>query len=124
MTWTNRSDGGVMEMQINEVGGNVTQIVLIGRLDTPGVGRIETRFLAAVVPPGKPVVVDLSKVDFIASLGVRMLLSAARSLKQKEVKLALYAPQHLVSSVFDGVSLSHVVPICPDADDALAAVRT
>lgn len=112
-----------MEMQVNDVDGNFTQVVLIGRLDTPGVGRIETRFLAAVVPCGKPAIVDLSQVDFIASLGLRMLLSAARSLARKELKLALYAPQDLVNQVFEGVSLHEIVPVRPDETSAIAAVR-
>lgn len=112
-----------MNIEINEMEGGVTQVVLIGRLDTAGVGRIETRFLAAVVPPAKPVIVDLSRVEYIASMGLRMLLSAARSLARKDAKLALYAPQNLVRDVLESVSLTAIVPVCSDAQGALAAVR-
>src|SRR5262245_46306772 len=112
-----------MDMQVKDVEGNLTQVVLTGRLDTSGVGGIETRFLAAVVPPGKPVIVDLSRVEFVASLGVRMLLSAARSLGSKGAKLALYAPQELVNEVLEAVAVKEIVPVCADANSAIAAVR-
>ena len=112
-----------MDMQVKEVDGNLTQVVLAGRLDTLGVGGIETRFLEAVVPPGKPVIVDLSQVEFLASLGVHMLLSAARSLGRKGAKLALYAPQERVSEVLEAVAVSEIIPVCPDANSAIATVR-
>ncbi len=44
------------------------------------VDEIKTRFIAAVVPVGNNAVVDLSRVEFVASMGIRMLVSTARSL--------------------------------------------
>jgi anti-anti-sigma factor len=112
-----------MEMQVSETSDGLKQVALIGRLDTAGAGRIEASFIAAVVPPGQPVIVDLSQVDYIASMGVRMLLSAARGLKQKNAKLALFAPQAMVQEVFESISFSQIVPVCGDATAAIAAVR-
>jgi len=48
-----------MEMQYTDV-GIVGKVVFIGRLDTAGVDRVETRFGAAVTAAGKNTVVDLS----------------------------------------------------------------
>ena len=112
-----------MDIEVNEVEGGLTQVVLTGRLDTAGVGRIEARFLEAVVAAGKPAIVDLSRVPYIASMGLRMLISAARSLARENVKLALYAPQDLVRDVLESVALTAIVPVCGDAQGAIAAVR-
>src|SRR5689334_12580286 len=78
-----------MEMQYSDI-GLVRRVVFVGRLDTAGVDRVETRFGAAVVAAGKNTVVDLSQVSFLASLGIRMLITTARSLSRKRAKLAMY----------------------------------
>src|SRR5262245_13239702 len=98
-------------MQVTDVGDRITKVMLYGRLDTPGVSQIETRFVAAVVPAGKSAIVDLSGVEFVSSLGIRMLISAARALHQRKAKLALYDVRPLVQGVFDAVSLSDIIPI-------------
>ena len=41
--------------------GNIARVRLRGRLDTPGVDRIEAKFTSAVVPEGRNTVVDLSE---------------------------------------------------------------
>jgi anti-anti-sigma factor len=109
-------------MQISDLGDNNYKVTLHGRLDTPGVDRIETRFVASLVPKGHSAIVDLSGVDFVASMGIRMLLSAARSLHQKKARLVLMAPQPAVREVFETVSLGDIVPICDDEPAAMAAL--
>ena len=111
-----------MEMEISPIREHLVKITLAGRLDTPGVNRVETRFLASLVPHGNSAIVDLSQVDFVSSLGIRMILSAARSLKIRHATLALYGVQEHVNQVFDIVSLRQIISICPTEAEALAAV--
>lgn len=92
-------------LEVSSLTESLTRIVLSGRLDTPGVDQIETQFVASAVPPAKNVVVDLSRVKFIASMGIRMLVSVARSLRQRRARLVLYGPSPLVNEVFEHVSL-------------------
>lgn len=113
-----------MEMDITDLGDHVKKIKLNGRLDTPGVDQVETRFTASVVPGGNSAVVDLSGVEFIASMGIRMFIAVARSLNAKHAGIALYAPQDLVKEVFDNVSLGDIVPICATEDQALASLKS
>src|SRR5262245_26351735 len=88
-----------VNMEISELGDKKVKIILKGRLDTPGVGRIETGFVAALVPKGRSAIVDLSQVDFVASLGLRMFLSTARGLGMRQAKIVLFAPQEPVKEV-------------------------
>ncbi len=111
-----------MQMEIGEMGDNLRKVTLTGRLDTPGVLAIEPRFVTGLVPGGKNAIVDLSRVDFIGSMGIRMFISVARTLKDKQAKLAFYSPQPLVNDALNSASLSQIVPICPDAAQALAVV--
>jgi anti-anti-sigma factor len=111
-----------MKMDISEEDG-VTKVGLVGRLDTPGVDAIETRLTAAVVPAGARAIVDLSGVEFIGSLGLRMLITIARALTRRSGKMVLYAPRGFVAEVLETASLGDIIPVQPDAAAALAAVR-
>ena len=109
-------------MTVSSLGDRLVKVTLIGRLDTQGVDRVETQFLAHVVPDGNNAIIDLSGVDFVASMGIRMLVSAAKTLRTRQAKLALYGAQTRVLQVFEAVSLQQIVPICPTEAEALAAV--
>ena len=111
-----------MKMDITEDDG-VVKVGLVGRLDTPGVDAIETRFTAAVCPRGARTVVDLSGVDSIGSLGLRMLITIARALSRRNGKMVLYSPQAFVAQVLETASLGDIIPVQPDADSAIAAVK-
>jgi anti-sigma B factor antagonist len=111
-----------MQMEVSQLGERQVKITFTGRLDTPGVDQVETRFVAALVPAGRHALIDLSAVEFIGSLGVRMLISVARSLSRKDARLVLVAPQSQAQEVFDHVSLSEIIPICPDEAAGLHAL--
>jgi anti-sigma B factor antagonist len=113
-----------MEMQVTDDADGIVNVALIGRLDTPGVDRVELRLTATLVPRGARAIVDLSRVDFIGSMGIRMFISVARALARRQGKMVLYAPQPLVQQVFDTVALSEIIPVQPDAALALAAARS
>lgn len=112
-----------MDMEISEVSNTLKKVVLIGRLDTPGVLGIEPRFVTGLVPGGKNAIVDLSRVDFISSMGIRMFISVARNMKDHQAKLALYAPQARVDEVLDAAAFRQLVPVCKDAAEATAVVH-
>lgn len=110
-------------MEISALAPTQSKVVLKGRLDTTGVDRIETKFVASLVPRGLSAIVDLSQVDFVASMGLRVLISVARSLSRKNARLVLFAPQEGVREVFESVSLGDLIPIRETEADALAALQ-
>jgi anti-anti-sigma factor len=109
-------------MEISPISDHLVRVTLTGRLDAPTVDRIETRFIAALVPGSNNAIVDLSGVDFVGSLGIRMLISAAKSLKMRQAKLAVYGTQDQVRQVFELVSLQQLLNICATEEEARAAV--
>ena len=112
-----------MQMDINEVGEDLRQVTLTGRLDTPGVLGIEPRFVTGLVPGGKNAIVDLSKVEFISSMGIRMFISVARNMKDRKAKLVLYSPQPTVDAILESTAFRQLVPVCKDAGEARAAAK-
>lgn len=111
-------------MEVAELNDKITKVTLNGRLDTPGVDRIETRFVATLVPAGKNAIVDFSGVEFVASMGIRMLISVARGMRQRQAKLAIYNVPSLVQEIFQSVSLSDIIPIGSDENDARRLVSS
>lgn len=112
-----------MLMTLEEVADDVVAVALAGRLDTPGVDEIETRLATVVADKGTSALIDLSKVEFVGSMAIRMFMTIARGLAKKKRKLVLYAPQPLVAQVFETVSLGEIIPIAPDAAAATALAR-
>lgn len=94
-----------------------------GRLDVLGVDAVETRFTAGVVPSGKSAIVDLSGVDFIASLGIRMLVAVGRTLARDGRKMALHSGSEQVAEVLEMAALDQLMVVADDADSARAALK-
>lgn len=111
-----------MDMTVTELEGPVTWVGLSGRLDAPGADQIGLRFTASVAAQGRAAVVDLSGVTFVASMGLRLLISTARSLALKGGKLVLFGANELVQGVFDDAALDQIMPIVATQADALAAL--
>jgi anti-anti-sigma factor len=112
-----------MELTITEQSETLTRVALIGRLDTMGVERVETQFNAAITPRGKNAVLDLSGVSFLSSMGIRMLLTAARTLARRGARLVLQAPQPLVLESIRHAALEDLIPIASDQAAAVALLQ-
>jgi anti-sigma B factor antagonist len=112
----------ILECTISEGLDDVTRVRLDGRLDAAGADAIGVKLTAAVVAPGRDAVVDLSGVTFVASLGLRLLISLTRGVTGKGRHLALYGAQPLVQDVLDGAALDQIVPVVPTEAEALATL--
>ena len=112
-----------MQMQLGDTVDGVLNLALIGRLDTPGVDRIETPLTAQLVPRGVRATVDLSQVTFLGSGRIRMFITIARALGRKGGRLVLYGAQPLVAEVLETTSLNDIVPVRADATTATTAAR-
>jgi anti-anti-sigma factor len=111
-----------MEIRHDNV-GEVRRVVLTGRLDTAGVDVVETRFGAAIVPNGKNTIVDLSEVTFLASMGIRMLISTTRALSRKGGKLVMYGAGPGVRDVIETTALTEIIPLAGNESEALGLVE-
>jgi len=110
-----------MSISITEMSG-VTKAALSGRLDTASVDKLEISFIAGIVPKGQNTIVDLSQVSFIASLGIRMLLSGARALSRQNATMVLYGASDAIMDIIETTALSEIITVVPGEADALAAV--
>ena len=111
-----------MEMQIKNQSGHITHLALRGRLDTAGVGQVELAFTAHTVPSAKPLLLDISEVTYIASLGLRMLLTVAKALASRGAKIVLLCPQPGVEDVLKLSGFDQLMPVHNDERAALVSL--
>ena len=112
-----------MKLEITDTGDGLVNVTLVGRLDTPGVEQIEPNLVASLVPRGARVIVDLSRLEFVGSVGLRMFVTIARDLARNKGKLVLYSPQPWVNVTFTTASLHNIIPVCGDAASAAVTAR-
>jgi serine/threonine-protein kinase RsbW len=108
-----------MHMMILPRDDAISHVVLEGRLDTTGAEEINAEFFEATVGRGRPTLVDLSQVDFLASRGIGVLLLSGKRLLKAGLKMVLLSPQELVESVLDTSRTASVLPIAHDLEEAI-----
>jgi anti-anti-sigma factor len=110
-----------MKMDTQDLPDGVTRITLAGDLDARGAGEIDLQFQAIAASRPK-VVVDLSQVGFLASIGIRTLIQAARANGGKGGKLVLLDPAEPVWKVITTCGADALLPVARGFDNAVAAV--
>jgi anti-anti-sigma factor len=108
-----------MDIRIED--GDITRVVLSGRLDSSGAVEIELPF-NAVVTEKRAVVVDLSGVTLLSSYGVRVLLVGAKLCADKGGRLVILRPQDHVAKVLRIARFDALAPIVDTEAAALAAL--
>ena len=111
-----------MELHYSELDNRIRMLKLVGKLDIVGVGQIETKFAAYSGGDAVRVVVDLSEVDFLASIGIRLLTLTAKSVAMRGGKMALVNPKPDVQHVLDVTGIPAIIPIYPDLNSAEMAL--
>jgi anti-anti-sigma factor len=110
-----------MKFTVEQLSSEVTKVDLDGPLDSKGTGAIDVQF-ADVANAKKSVVVDLSKVNFVASIGIRTLLIAAKAVQMKGRKLVLLSPVPSVENALRVSGIADLIPIFISLDAAIDAV--
>jgi anti-anti-sigma factor len=103
---------------------HVRRILLSGRLDMVGMESISLKFtsLSAIQPLG--VIVDLQAVTFLASIGIRSLISSARALDRKGGRMVLLVGDNdAVRATLEATGIDAVIPLHRNEADAVAVLR-
>jgi anti-anti-sigma factor len=112
-----------MEMRTEELPGGIKAVVLAGRMDIAGTQQIDLKFTAITASEKARVAVDLSEVSFLASIGIRTLVSSARSLANRGGVMALSSPQPLVRETLIAAGIDSIISIYPSLDEAGRALQ-
>ena len=99
-----------MQVTVSEFGDVGKKVTLVGKLDIAGAEAVDLP-LATVAGTRANIVVDMVGVDFIASIGIRHLIMAAKAVARGSKKLVLLDPSPLVTEVLLTAGLAEFLPI-------------
>jgi anti-sigma B factor antagonist len=111
-----------MELVVNELETGILGINLSGRMDIMGTQQIDLKFTALTSTRRAHVLVDLSNVSFIASIGIRTLINNAKAQKLRGGMMVLYKPNNQVEEVLRATGIDTIIPIAHDIDAARGAL--
>ena len=111
-----------MQMSVEELAGGVTKVVLEGRLDIAGAQEIDLK-MNVIAGSKKAVLVDMQKVSFMGSMGLRALVAPAQAIKGRGGKMVLFAPTELVEKVLKASAIDAIIPIHHEFQSALAVLQ-
>jgi len=111
-----------MDMSVIEEPEGLTHVVLDGRFDIAGAQAVDGPF-TALAAKAKFLVVDLGKVSFIASLGVRTLMVGAKAVNRRGDYIAVCGADPNVEKVLRSTGFDEIVGLYPDFDSAASALK-
>lgn len=113
-----------MEMTILHRDDNISHVTLAGRFDASGAEEIDAAFSEATAAQDRPAIIDMSGIDFMASMGIGLLFANSKRLKKAGGHtLVLLNPQGMVATVLRMSKMDRVMPIAHDLDEAIRLVR-
>lgn len=110
-----------MKLESSQMSDRLVMVSLEGRLDIDGARAVEDRFAFLTTTKDADVVVNLTSVSFLASIGIRMLMTAARGQHGRGGKLVLAAAQPAVAKVLITAGIDQLIPMFDDVGIALAS---
>ena len=102
--------------------GNVVAVAPVGRVDQAGSGALET----ALAPLWSHadvagVVLDFTGVEYISSVGLRVLMIAAKQMRARHARIAVTGLRPVVAEIFAISRFDKVLEVFPALREALAA---
>ena len=94
-----------------------------GRIDHRSAAELEaalTPLLADATARRGPLVLDFSAVDYISSVGLRVLMIAARQMRVAQARLGVAALQSVVAEIFSISRFDRVLAVSGTLEEALA----
>ena len=97
----------------------------VGHIDHPNAQRLE-QALAPVLADAEaskaPLVLDFAGVEYISSMGLRVLMVAAKEMRSRQARIAVAALSPDVAEIFAIARFAHVLEVFATLRDALQAI--
>ena len=118
-----QQERGKMEIVTSQDQGATARVSLKGRLDIVGAEVIALP-LATLAGSKQGLILDMSGVSFVASIGLRHLVQTAKALSRRGGRLVLLNPTEMVAEVLTTSGLTDLLPIVRSDAEAAAALGT
>lgn len=99
--------------------GAASVIDLLGRLDSANAAAVEAELLTRLSEGSGGVVIDFTRLDYISSAGLRIVLVVAKRMKQASRRLVLTGFQPNIKDVFEISGFLNILEVAPNRADAV-----
>lgn len=114
--------GKQMQVATEDLPGGITRVELDGRMDIAGAAAVDMK-MNLIAGNHDRLLIDLQKVTFLGSMGLRSIVFPARAVHSRGGKVVLFAPNEMVESVLKTSGINALLPIYYDLEAALAALK-
>jgi anti-anti-sigma factor len=111
-----------MQISVTEQSGPTARVIMAGKCDIAGAEVIAVP-LATLAGSKQAVLIEMSGVTFLASIGIRHFVSASKALARRGGRLVLLNPSDMVSDVLVTSGVSMMMDIVRSEIEAEAALK-
>jgi anti-anti-sigma factor len=105
-----------------DLGDELRRIVITGRLDTPGTNAIAPELAELAAVPKRGIVVDLSAVEFVSSMGIGQLIVNAKAVRSRGgILVLIVSGTSIVMTSLKVTGVDQLIPVYQYAPEAYAA---
>ena len=94
-----------------------------GRVDGANAREFQTALEAAINDNDCSVVLDMARLSYISSAGLRVILLMAKTLQGRNRKLAICSLSESIQEVFEISGFDKIIPIHASTVEAVAAIK-
>lgn len=101
---------------------DVVVVAPLGQIDHPNAQRLQEALASIfddVESVKNPLLFDFSGVEYISSVGLRVLMVAAKQKRSQSARIGVAALQPVVAEIFDIARFKHVLEVFPSVRAAL-----
>ncbi|MFC1621310.1 STAS domain-containing protein [Candidatus Omnitrophota bacterium] len=107
-----------LEIKIAKKKDYVYSVELKGPIDSKTYPELEQELNEITNENTKAVILDMSGVDYVSSMGIKVVITAKRALERKKASFAMTNLQPQVEKVFDMLKILPMFDIFDDANEA------
>ena len=107
-----------MQIDKTDLGEAITRLKLAGRLDINGAAMAEIP-ISLAAKNCRRLVIDMSEVSYVSSLGVRHLVMAAKTLGRTGGKLVLFSVTEPVAEILETMAITDIIPMAASESAAV-----
>ncbi len=96
-----------------------TVLSIIGRLDTTNYSILEKKLMEMIANQQDRIVVECSKMDYVSSSGLRILLMALKKITLSKGKFVLCGLQDNIREIFEISGFTNIFEIHPAQEEAI-----
>ena len=102
-------------MDIIETTDNgILTVAVKGRLDAASADTAKQKLSALIDGGARQIILDFSELDYVSSIGLRVLLLIAKQVAKQQGKIALYSPVDHITEVFQLSGFDSLISIFAD----------